>query len=176
MEIAAVVGRGGSDLEPASAEQHIAGYVVFNDWSARDLQEREMKGNLGPAKAKDTATSMSAYLVTADELEPYRAGNAFDLRMTASVNGTTYTEANFRTIYWRFPELLAYASRGTVLRPGDVIASGTVGTGCILELSRVHGSDRYPWLQPGDQVRLEVEHVGVIASTVVPGVPVVPLR
>ena len=176
MEIAAVVGRGGSDLDPATAEQHIAGYVVFNDWSARDVQEREMKGNLGPAKGKDTATSLSQYLVTVDELEPYRADNAFDLRMTASVNGRTYTEANFRTIYWRFAELLAYASRGTTLRPGDIIGSGTVGTGCILELSRVHGSEQYPWLQPGDTVRLEVEHVGVIESTLLPPVPVIPLR
>lgn len=77
MEIAAVIGKGGSDLDPATAEQHIAGYVVVKDWSARDLQKREMKGNLGPAKAKDTATSLSAYLVAADELEPYRAHNAF---------------------------------------------------------------------------------------------------
>jgi len=176
LEIAAVVGRAGADLDPARAEEHIAGYLVMCDWSARDVQEHEMKGYLGPAKGKDTATSFSGALVTPDELRPYRAGHAYALEMTASVNGRPYSRGTFASIYWRFGELLAYASRGTTLRPGDVIASGTVGTGCILELSRVHGAQAYPWLRPGDRVRLEVEHVGVIESTIVPGPPVVPLR
>ncbi|RZU32165.1 fumarylacetoacetate hydrolase family protein [Blastococcus saxobsidens] len=176
LEIAAVVGRAGSDLDPAQAESHIAGYMVLCDWSARDLQEQEMRGLLGPAKGKDGATSFSRYLVTPDELEPYRAGNAYDLAMTAQVNGTQYSRGTFSTIYWSFAELLAYASRGTTLRPGDVVGSGTVGTGCILELSRVHGEEAFPWLRPGDRVRLEVEHVGVIDVGVVPGPAVVPLR
>lgn len=176
LEIAAVVGRPGSDLDPAVAEEHIAGYMVMCDWSARDVQAQEMKGHLGPAKGKDTATSFSAFLVTPDELEPCRAGNAYDLKMTASVNGRPYSSGTFSSIYWRFGELLAYASRGTTLRPGDVIGSGTVGTGCILELARVHGQDAYPWLKPGDQVRLEVDRIGVISSTIRPPVPVIPLR
>jgi 2-keto-4-pentenoate hydratase/2-oxohepta-3-ene-1,7-dioic acid hydratase in catechol pathway len=176
LEIAAVIGRAGSDLDPTRAESHIAGYMVLCDWSARDLQEQEMRGLLGPAKGKDGATSFSRYLVTPDELEPYRAGNAYDLAMTATVNGKPYSSGTFSTIYWSFAELLTYASRGTTLRPGDVIGSGTVGTGCILELSRVHGEEKFPWLRPGDQVRLEVEHVGVIESAVVGGPPVVPLR
>ncbi len=176
LEIAAVIGRGGTDLDPVSAAQHIAGYLVMCDWSARDIQEQEMKGHLGPAKGKDTATSFSGALVTPDELEPYRAGHAYALEMTASVNGTPYSRGSFAAIYWRFGELLGYASRGTALRPGDIIGSGTVGTGCILELSRVHGSDAYPWLQPGDVVRLEVEQLGAIESTVIPGTAVVPLR
>jgi 2-keto-4-pentenoate hydratase/2-oxohepta-3-ene-1,7-dioic acid hydratase in catechol pathway len=176
LEIAAVVGRPGSDLDPAAAEQHIAGYMVMCDWSARDLQAQEMKGHLGPAKGKDTATSFSAFLVTPDELEDRRAGNAYDLRMTASVNGRPYSSGTFSTIYWRFGELLAYASRGTTLRRGDIIASGTVGTGCILELSSTHGPDTYPWLAAGDQVRLEIERLGVISSVIRPSVPVIPLR
>lgn len=176
LEIGAVIGRAGSDLDPADAEQHIAGYLVLCDWSARDLQEQEMRGNLGPAKGKDTATSFSRYLVTPDELAPYRSGNAYDLDMTAEVNGRPHSRGTFATIYWSFGQLLAYASRGTELRPGDVIGSGTVGTGCILELSRVHGEQAYPWLQPGDRVRLEVEHIGVIESTMVSGAPVRPLR
>ena len=176
LEIAAVIGRPGSDLDPATAEQHIAGYMVMCDWSARDVQAREMKGHLGPAKGKDTATSFSAFLVTPDELEDARAGNAYDLTMTASVNGRPYSSGTFSSIYWRFGELLAYASRGTTLRRGDVIGSGTVGTGCILELARVHGGDAYPWLKPGDQVRLEVDRIGVISSTIRPPVPVIPLR
>jgi 2-keto-4-pentenoate hydratase/2-oxohepta-3-ene-1,7-dioic acid hydratase in catechol pathway len=175
LEVAAVVGRG-ADLDPARAEEHIAGYAVMCDWSARDLQAREMQGHLGPAKGKDGATSFSAFLVTPDEIEDRRGGNAYDLEMTASVNGTTYSRGNLSTIYWRFGEMLAYASRGTELRPGDVIGSGTVGTGCILELAGVHGHDAYPWLQPGDQVRLECDRIGVISATIVPPVPVIPLR
>jgi 2-keto-4-pentenoate hydratase/2-oxohepta-3-ene-1,7-dioic acid hydratase in catechol pathway len=170
------VGRGGSDLDPATAEEHIAGYLVMCDWSARDVQQHEMLGNLGPAKGKDTATSFSGFLVTPDELEPYRGGNAYLLAMTASVNGKLYSKGSFADIYWRFGQLLAYASRGTTLRTGDIIGSGTVGTGCILELSTVHGTQAYPWLQPGDSVRLEVEDLGVIESAIVPGPPVVPLR
>lgn len=176
LEIAAVVGQGGADLDPATAEEHIAGYLVMCDWSARDLQQHEMRGNLGPAKGKDTATSFSGFLVTPDELEPYRGGNAYRLAMTASVNGKLYSKGSFADIHWRFGQLLAYASRGTTLRPGDIIGSGTVGTGCILELSAVHGTPAYPWLQPGDNVRLEVEELGVIESAIVPGPPVTPLR
>ncbi len=176
LEIAAVIGTGGCDLSPADAERHIAGYLVMCDWSARDIQAHEMRGHLGPAKGKDTATSFSGVLVTPDELEPLRAGGAYDLEMTASVNGKPYSRGNFSSIGWRFAELLAYASRGTTLRPGDIIGSGTVGTGCILELSAVHGTDAYPWLRPGDTVRLEVAHLGVIESAIVPGPPVIPLR
>lgn len=175
LEIAAVIGKPGSDLDPANAEDHIAGYMVLSDWSARDIQEHEQPGLLGPAKGKDTATSFSRYLVTPDELEPFREGNAYGLAMTAEVNGKPYSSGTFSTIYWNFGQLLAYASRGTTLRPGDIIGSGTVGTGCILELSRVHGEEAYPWLQPGDSVRLEVEHVGIIESKIVAGQPVIPL-
>jgi 2-keto-4-pentenoate hydratase/2-oxohepta-3-ene-1,7-dioic acid hydratase in catechol pathway len=176
LEIAAVVGRGGSDLDPRTAEEHIAGYTVMCDWSARDIQRHEMAGNLGPAKGKDTATSFSGFLVTPDELEPNCGGNAYRLEMTASVNGKLYSKGSLADIYWRFGELLAYASRGTTLRPGDIIGSGTVGTGCILELSTMHGTEAYPWLQPGDTVRLEVAELGVIESVIVPGPPVIPLR
>jgi 2-keto-4-pentenoate hydratase/2-oxohepta-3-ene-1,7-dioic acid hydratase in catechol pathway len=175
LEIAAVIGRRGRDLDPATAEEHIAGYVIFCDWSARDLQASEMRAHLGPAKGKDTATSLGPWLVTPDELAPRRAGNAYDLDMTASVNGAVWSRGNMSTIYWGFPQLLAYASRGTELRPGDVVASGTVGTGCILELSRVHGADAYPWLTPGDEVRLEITGLGAIDATVVEGAGVVDL-
>jgi len=144
LEIAAVIGRPGSDLDPSAAEEHIAGYMVMCDWSARDLQAHEMKGHLGPAKGKDTATSFSAFLVTPDELAACRAGNAYDLKMTASVNGRPYSSGTFSSLYWRFGEMVAYASRGTTLRPGDIIGSGTVGTGCILELAGVHGEEATP--------------------------------
>ena len=176
LEVAAVVGRGGADLAPDAAERHIAGYCVMNDWSARDLQRREMRLSLGPAKGKDFATSLGPYLVTPDELEVRRKGRAFDLSMTATVNGRSYSHASLADIYWSFGEMLAYASRGTRLMPGDVIGSGTCGTGCILELSQVHGEDAYPWLVPGDEVVLEVEGLGRLPNRVVTGKPSVPLR
>ena len=175
LEVAAVVGLGGSDLSPDRAEHHIAGYTILCDWSARDLQLREMRQRLGPAKGKDGATSVGPVLVTPDELAPFRAGNAFCLRMTATVNDALYSDGNLAEIYWPFADLLAYASRGTRLVPGDVFGSGTVGTGCILELAALHGAQRYPWLRPGDTVRLAVAQLGEIVGRVVPGREVTPL-
>ena len=176
LEVAAVVGMAGADLDPATAERHIIGYTVMNDWSARDVQRREMKLSMGPVKGKDFATSLGPLLVTPDELEPHRGGRAFDLAMTARVNGVEYSRASLADIYWSFAEMLAYASRGTRVEPGDVIGSGTCGTGCILELSLVHGSEKYPWLRPGDVVELEVESLGVLRNRVVAGPPLRPLR
>jgi 2-keto-4-pentenoate hydratase/2-oxohepta-3-ene-1,7-dioic acid hydratase in catechol pathway len=176
LEVAAVVGRAGSDLDPATAEQHIVGYTVMNDWSARDVQRREMKLSMGPVKGKDFATSLGPVLVTADEIEPYRKAKAFDLQMVARVNGEEWSRASVSDIYWSFGEMLAWASRATRVEPGDVIGSGTCGTGCILELSLVHGNERYPWLKPGDVVELEVEHLGVLRNTVRAGSRGKPLR
>ncbi|MES2170496.1 MAG: fumarylacetoacetate hydrolase family protein [Actinomycetota bacterium] len=175
LEVAAVIGEGGSDIAPADAERHIAGYTILCDWSARDLQEKEMRVGLGPAKGKDTATTLGPLLVSPDELEPYRTDRGFDLGMTVEVNGRRYSEGNWSSIYWTFPQMIAYASRGTTLRPGDVIGSGTVGTGCILELSRVHGHDAFPWLVPGDVVRIDVDQLGTIESAIVAGQPVIDL-
>jgi 2-keto-4-pentenoate hydratase/2-oxohepta-3-ene-1,7-dioic acid hydratase in catechol pathway len=176
LEVAAVVGRGGSDLDPDDVERHIAGFCVMNDWSARDIQRREMKLSMGPVKGKDFATSLGPVMVTPDEVEPYRRARAYDLAMTASVNGREYSRASLADIYWSFGEMLAYASRGTEVVPGDVIGSGTCGTGCILELSLVHGESEYPWLKPGDVVVLEVEHLGRIESRIVEGSAPRPLR
>jgi 2-keto-4-pentenoate hydratase/2-oxohepta-3-ene-1,7-dioic acid hydratase in catechol pathway len=176
LEVAAVVGRGGADLDPERAEAAIAGYCVMNDWSARDLQRREMRLGLGPAKGKDFATGLGPVLVTPDELAGRRAGRAYDLAMTARVNGREYSRASLADLHWSFGEMLAYASRGTELVPGDVAGSGTCGTGCILELSLVHGSAAYPWLRPGDEVELEVELLGSLRSRVVEGRPLRPLR
>jgi fumarylacetoacetate (FAA) hydrolase len=176
LELAAIVGKGGADLAPDEAEHSIAGYCVMNDWSARDIQRREMKLSLGPAKGKDFATSIGPVFVTPDELEDTRLNKSFDLEMTATVNGVEYSRASLADIYWSFGEMIAYASRGTRVEPGDLIGSGTCGTGCILELSLVHGVDRYPWLQPGDIVELSVERLGVLRNRVVAGPPLRPLR
>jgi 2-keto-4-pentenoate hydratase/2-oxohepta-3-ene-1,7-dioic acid hydratase in catechol pathway len=169
LEVAAVIGREGADLTPDEASDHIAGYVLFCDWSARDLQGREMTLNLGPAKGKDSASSCGPWMLTADALDPAAT-------MTASVNGRPCSSGRLDSLYWSFPEMVAYASRGTRVVPGDLIGSGTVGTGCLLELSRVHGSEAYPWLTPGDRVTLEVSGLGVIDTTLTPGRPVRPLR
>jgi 2-keto-4-pentenoate hydratase/2-oxohepta-3-ene-1,7-dioic acid hydratase in catechol pathway len=176
LEVAAVVGMGGADLDPDDAERHIAGFCVMNDWSARDIQRREMKLSMGPVKGKDFATSLGPMLVTPDELAGAQTGRAYDLTMTASVNGVEYSRASLADIYWSFGEMLAYASRGTRVEPGDVIGSGTCGTGCILELSLVHGGERYPWLQAGDVVELSVERLGTLRSRVIAGVDPKALR
>jgi len=176
LEVAAVVGREGADLDPVEAEAHIAGFCVMNDWSARDVQRREMKLSMGPVKGKDFATSLGPYLVTPDEVEPFRRDRAYDLPMRAWVNGREYSHASLADIYWSFGEMVAYASRGTRILPGDVIGSGTCGTGCILELSLVHGQEAYPWLAPGDVVALEVEHLGRMQNRIVEGPPLRPLR
>ena len=176
LEVAAIIGRPGSDLDPQQAEQHIAGFCVMNDWSARDIQRREMKLSMGPVKGKDFATTLGPFLVTPDELEETRKERAYDLTMTATVNGKEYSRASLAEIYWSFGEMVAYASRGTTVMPGDVIGSGTCGTGCILELSMVHGSDVYPWLEPGDEVVLEVERLGRVVNKVVEGKALKPLR
>ncbi len=176
LEVAAVIGRPGRNLTPAEAGQHIAGYFVLCDFTARDIQAREMRLLLGPAKGKDAATSCGPYLVTPDELEPHRSGRAFDLDVAAWVNGRRYSSGNLKSMYWSFAELVAYASRGTQVVPGDVIGSGTVGGGCILELSLKHGERRYPWLRPGDEVVIEVAELGRLTHRVVPGPPLHLLR
>jgi 2-keto-4-pentenoate hydratase/2-oxohepta-3-ene-1,7-dioic acid hydratase in catechol pathway len=176
LEVAAVIGREGRDLTPEQAERHIAGFMLFCDWSARDLQGAEMKLNLGPAKGKDSANGFGPWLVTPDELASRAGGRAYDLSMTAAVNGAEYSRGNLSDLYWSFGEMISYASRGTRVRPGDVIGSGTVGTGCILELSRVHGREAYPWLRADDRVHLEVELLGAIDARIRPGRPITPLR
>jgi 2-keto-4-pentenoate hydratase/2-oxohepta-3-ene-1,7-dioic acid hydratase in catechol pathway len=176
LEFAAVIGRGGANLTPDEAEAHIAGYLLFCDWSARDLQAREVLHTLGPVKAKDTATSLGPWLITPDELESRRSRKSFDLEMSASVNGRPYSKGNADDLYWSFGQMISYASRGTRVQTGDVIASGTVGTGCILELSTVHGEDAYPWLVPGDEVRLEADLLGSITARITEAPPLHPLK
>jgi 2-keto-4-pentenoate hydratase/2-oxohepta-3-ene-1,7-dioic acid hydratase in catechol pathway len=181
LEVAVVVGRDGASLTPEQAREHVFGYTVLNDWSARDLQAREMKVNLGPAKGKDSATTLGPWLVTADELEPYRDDEGFlalDLRV--SVNGTELGQDLLSNMGWPFEELISYASRGTVVRAGDVLGSGTCGNGgCLGELWGTRGEAAPPPLRPGDVVEMTVEGIGTIRNRVVEGVdlpPVAPAR
>ncbi|POM26716.1 Ureidoglycolate lyase [Actinomadura rubteroloni] len=176
LEVAAIVGRPGRDLTPAEAEDHIAGYCVLNDWSGRDVQRREMRQAMGPVKGKDTATGLGPYLVTPDEIADRKEGNGHRLEMTCTINGVPYSRALWSDVYWSFAEMIAYASRGTEVRPGDVIGSGTCGTGCILELAQTHGADAYPWLKPGDEVAATIEALGTLHNTVIEAAPITPLR
>jgi fumarylacetoacetate (FAA) hydrolase len=146
LEVAAVIG----------AEGRIGGFTVLNDWSARDIQRKEMRIGLGPAKAKDFATSLGPVLVTADEFDGSAAV------MTARVNGEERSRGNLADLHYSWADILAQAARNTELRPGDVIGSGTVGTGCILE----HDDGR--WLVPGDTVELEVTGIGILANRIGP--------
>jgi fumarylacetoacetate (FAA) hydrolase len=144
LEVAAIIGVDGQ----------IGGFTIMNDWSARDLQRREMRIGLGPAKGKDFATSLGPVVVTPDELGDLR------LEMVARVNGEERSRGNLGDMYHSWEAILEHAARNTELRPGDVLGSGTVGTGCILE----HGDER--WLRPGDEVELEVERIGILSNRI----------
>lgn len=164
LEVACVIGRSGRNIRVEEAEDYIFGYLIFNDWSARDAQRDEMRVGLGPAKGKDFASSLGPWVVTPDELSDRAAGRpgVYDLKMTARINGQECSRGNWYDLHYSFGEMLARASQDTWLLPGDVIGSGTVGSGCLLELTRGQG----PWLQPGDLVELEIERLGILANNV----------
>jgi fumarylacetoacetate (FAA) hydrolase len=169
LEVACVLGQGGRNLRLEDADRVVAGFTVMNDWSARDVQRREMQLSLGPAKGKDFATSLGPVLVTSSEFAPGGLREVPNAVMAASVNGVEWSRADLDGLWWSFAEMLVYASESATVRRGDVLGSGTCGTGCILELSLVHGSEKYPYLQPGDEVELEVAGLGVLANRVVAG-------
>jgi 2-keto-4-pentenoate hydratase/2-oxohepta-3-ene-1,7-dioic acid hydratase in catechol pathway len=154
LELAAVIGRKGRNITEQQAPEFIAGYTVMNDFSARDMQRKEMKVRLGPAKGKDFATGFGPLLVTPDEI-----GDPYNLKMTARINGEVWSEGNSGSIYHSFEKMIAFASMDETLHPGDIIGSGTVGTGCGLELDR--------WVKPGDVMELEIEKIGILKNRVV---------
>ncbi len=167
LEIACVIGREGKDIPVEEAASYIAGYTIMNDWSARDFQRKDMKLNLGPGKGKDFATSIGPWLVTPDELASRRSGTGaserYDMTMLARVNGKEISRGNFDQIYYSFPQMIAWASRNARLRVGDVLGSGTVGTGCLLELD----AEVHPWFQRGDVIELEIEGIGLLRNRIV---------
>ncbi|MET3194557.1 fumarylacetoacetate hydrolase family protein [Bacillus sp. OAE603] len=162
LEIACIIKKAGSNISVEEADDYILGYTIMNDWSARDLQAHEMKVGLGPSKGKDFATSLGPWIVTKDEIEQYRKNKSYDLQMTATINGKVISSGNFSSIYYSFSELISHASKNVTLYPGDVIGSGTVGTGCILEL----GEEKHRWLEDGDEVELHITGLGKLRNIV----------
>ncbi len=177
LECAIVICRKGRNIKASEAADYIGGLMVMNDLSARTLQMEEMLLNLGPAKGKDFATTLGPWLVTTEELQAYEVpckagheGKSWNLTMTAKVNGEEVSRGNLADMDWTFAELIERASYGTALYPGDVIGSGTVGTGCFLELNgtaKLHNEQyQEQWLQPGDTIELEISELGRLINTI----------
>ena len=164
LEVAALIDTPAVDLSSDRAEEAIGGFTIFDDWSARDLQREETAVRLGPAKGKDFASSFGPWLVTPDELADARHGTGYDLAMTAEVNGTETSRGRWSDAQFSFGDMLARASADARLRPGDLVGSGTVGSGCLLE---VRDATLGRYLEPGDEVVLRVERLGALRNPIV---------
>jgi len=178
LEVAIVICKPGKNIKAEEADDYIGGFMIMNDFSARGLQMEEMKLNLGPAKGKDFATAIGPWLVTPDEFEQFKVpakenhtGNAYNLKMTARINGVQVSEGNLGDMEWTFAEIIERASYGVQLYPGDIIGSGTVGTGCFLELNgtgKLNDPNYHEqWLKEGDEIELQVEGLGILKNTIV---------
>lgn len=177
LEVAVVIGKKGRNIKAAEADEYIAGYTIMNDMSARTLQMEEMLLNLGPAKGKDFSTVIGPWLVTPDELEQFKVaakenhvGNNYNLKMTCKVNGIEVSSGNMADMDWTFAEIIERCAYGVDILPGDVIGSGTVGTGCFLELNGTgllnDPNYKVQWLQPGDHVEMEITGLGALSNTI----------
>jgi len=178
LEVAVVIGKKGRNIRASEADEYIAGYMIMNDLSARTLQMEEMLLNLGPAKGKDFSTVIGPWLVTPDELEQYKVpakpghtGNSYDLQMKCYVNGEEVSSGSVADMDWTFAEIIERCAYGADILPGDVIGSGTVGTGCFLELNGTgllnDPNFKPQWLQPGDVVEMEITGLGRLSNTII---------
>ena len=176
LEIAIVIGKEGRNLKANEASSYIAGYMIMNDVSARGLQMKEMKLNLGPAKGKDFASVIGPYLVTPDEIKDKlidkgEHGSIYDLKMSCFLNNQLVSEGNFKDMNWTFEQIIERVSYGTTIYPGDIIGSGTVGTGCLLELNgtgKIKNSNyNEVWLKEGDVVKMKIDKLGEISNKIV---------
>jgi fumarylacetoacetate (FAA) hydrolase len=179
LEVAVVIGKKGKNISSKDADHYIAGYTIMNDISARLLQMEEMKLNLGPAKGKDFATTIGPWLVTPDELDDFcvqtEYGKTYNLNMKAFHNGKQVSSGNMKDMNWTFAEIIERASYGTEIYPGDVIGSGTVGTGCYLELNgtwKLEADERGDsfdpiWLKNGDSIDLTIDGLGKLENKIV---------
>jgi 2-keto-4-pentenoate hydratase/2-oxohepta-3-ene-1,7-dioic acid hydratase in catechol pathway len=164
LEVACVISKVVQNVSGEAAEDAILGYMILNDLSARDLQRQEMTCMLGPAKGKDFATAVGPYLVTKETLASRRVGpGRYDLAMVARKNGKEISRGNMKDITWDFTQMIERASRDATLYPGDIIGSGTVGTGCILELGAEQTGG---WLEPGDTIELEIDELGILTTPI----------
>ena len=170
LEVAVVTGRPLRNCTLEEADEAIFGFMIMNDWSARGLQAEEMKLSLGPCKGKDFATGLGPWLVTRDELplSPSPQGRVLRARMTCAVNGRLLSDGDAATMNWTFAQILQRTAYGAQVSAGEVLGSGTVGTGCLLELNGSKVTDDL-WLKPGDEVSMEVEGLGRLENTVVQG-------
>ena len=170
LECAAVIGKEGRDISTSDADEYIIGFMIMNDFSARALQMQEMKLNLGPAKGKDFGSSFGPWLVTKDELENYRQsspnGDRYNLKMKAYVNGIQVSEDTLANMTWTFAQIIERVSYGVNIFPGDIIGSGTCGTGCFLELNGSKITDNQ-WLKTDDTVSLTIETLGKLTNKIV---------
>ena len=164
LELGVVIGRGGRDIPEEHAWDHVFGFTIINDLSARDLQRKEMSVGLGPAKGKDFATAVGPWMVARNRFFDRTDGATLTLEMSARVNGRELSRGNVAALHHSIPKMIAYASRDAELFPGDLIGTGTVGSGCILELGPENTGG---WLKPGDVVELEVERIGVLRTRIV---------
>lgn len=165
LEMAVIIGKKGKNISTAAAEDYIFGYTVFNDWTARAIQKREMEVPLGPHKGKDFANAIGPCIVTKDEMHQYQTEDGrFNVAMKARINGSSICEGNYQTVHWTFPQMIERASENDVhLMPGDILGSGTVGWGSLIENNfSVHRP-----LEPGDVVELEIEGIGILRNKVV---------
>ena len=167
LEVAILIGKEGIDISCSEADDYIAGFMIMNDFSARDLQMAEMKLNLGPAKGKDFATSIGPYIVTPDEIKDQttktKYGNKYSLGMECFINSQKISGDNLENMSWTFAQIIERISQGTKIFPGDVIGSGTCATGCFLELNQ---SNSERWLQKEDIIELKVESLGSLINTI----------
>ena len=167
LEVAAIVKDTVRDVPIEEAAEHIAGYCILNDWSARDIQGREMRVGLGPSKGKDFANTLGPWITTPDELEQYREGDRLALEMTVAINGEVVGSDNLRNLSWSFEEMLVHASRGAWVGAGDVLGSGTASTGALSERWSRSGTLTPPPLEVGDVVTMTVEGLGSIENRIV---------
>lgn len=173
LEVGAVISHDGYNLSPEEALNHIGGLTILNDWSARDIQQNEMQVGLGPTKGKDTASTIGPVVVTIDELaDKLTATGEFSLEMSVKLNGRELGSDNLSNMAWSFAELVAYASRGTWVRRGDILGSGTAGSGCLAEFWGWTGQLEPPPLKVGDVVEMSVEKIGTITNTIINSPPI----
>lgn len=176
LEIAILIGKEGRNIKAKNAKEYIAGFMIMNDMSSRGLQMKEMKLNLGPAKGKDFASVLGPYLVTPDELlgnvvNEDDSGCNYNLEMTCSVNGKLLSKGNLKDMAWSFEKIIERVSYGATIYPGDIIGSGTVGTGCLLEINGTnklkHSDFTEMWLKENDVVEMEIENLGKITNKII---------